>query len=76
MTILSETLAAVRSVDAEMGRRAQALLDGKTKPVGSLGRLEELAVPRRRRARDGGAGAAREGGGGDGRATTASPRRG
>jgi nicotinate-nucleotide--dimethylbenzimidazole phosphoribosyltransferase len=44
VTILSETCAAIRPADAEMGRRAQALLDRKTKPVGSLGRLEELAV--------------------------------
>ena len=29
---------------AELERRLQSLIDGKTKPVGSLGRIEELAV--------------------------------
>jgi len=36
--------AAIRPADPEIGRRTQALLDQKTKPPGSLGRLEELAV--------------------------------
>jgi nicotinate-nucleotide--dimethylbenzimidazole phosphoribosyltransferase len=44
VTILDETLAAIRPADADVARRTQALLDAKTKPQGSLGRLEELAV--------------------------------
>ncbi len=44
MTILDETLAGIRPADAAVARRTQALLDAKTKPQGSLGRLEELAV--------------------------------
>ncbi len=44
MTILSDTCEAIRPAAAEVGRRTQTLLDAKTKPVGSLGRLEELAV--------------------------------
>jgi len=41
---LNETCAAIRPTDPEIGRRTQARLDAKTKPPGSLGRLEELAV--------------------------------
>jgi nicotinate-nucleotide--dimethylbenzimidazole phosphoribosyltransferase len=44
MNVLAETLAAIRPVDPELGRRTQARLDQKTKPPGSLGRLEEVAV--------------------------------
>lgn len=44
MNLLDQTCAAITPVDAEVGRRTQARLDAKTKPVGSLGRLEELAV--------------------------------
>ncbi len=44
MTLLEQTCAAIRPVDAGVARRTQALLDAKTKPPGSLGRLEELAV--------------------------------
>jgi nicotinate-nucleotide--dimethylbenzimidazole phosphoribosyltransferase len=43
MTLLERTCAAVRAPDAEVGRATQALLDGKTKPRRSLGRLEDLA---------------------------------
>ncbi len=43
MTLLTATLAAIRPADAAAAARAQARLDGKTKPRGSLGRLEELA---------------------------------
>jgi nicotinate-nucleotide--dimethylbenzimidazole phosphoribosyltransferase len=34
----------IAAVDGELVREAQRLLDGKTKPRGSLGRLEELAT--------------------------------
>jgi nicotinate-nucleotide--dimethylbenzimidazole phosphoribosyltransferase len=37
------TLAAIRPVDAAAARATQQLLDGKTKPRRSLGRLEDLA---------------------------------
>jgi nicotinate-nucleotide--dimethylbenzimidazole phosphoribosyltransferase len=40
---LAETLARIRPADAAAGAAVQAALDGKTKPRGSLGRLEELA---------------------------------
>src|SRR5262249_7216898 len=43
MTLLEQTRAAVAPVDRDAAARAQARLDGKTKPRGSLGRLEELA---------------------------------
>lgn len=39
---LAETLARVRQPDEEAALEAGRLLDGKTKPPGSLGRLEEL----------------------------------
>jgi nicotinate-nucleotide--dimethylbenzimidazole phosphoribosyltransferase len=41
---LAATLAAIRPVDPALGLRVQARLDAKTKPPGSLGRLEALAV--------------------------------
>lgn len=41
---LQEAIDLVRPVDREAFRRAQARLDRLTKPVGSLGRLEELAA--------------------------------
>jgi nicotinate-nucleotide--dimethylbenzimidazole phosphoribosyltransferase len=41
---LRETLARIKPADAEAGAAAQAALDAKTKPRGSLGRLEELAA--------------------------------
>ena len=41
--ILDELLARIQPVDAEAGRAAQAALDAKTKPRGSLGHLEALA---------------------------------
>ncbi|MCG5052530.1 MAG: nicotinate-nucleotide--dimethylbenzimidazole phosphoribosyltransferase [Myxococcales bacterium] len=40
---LVELTLAVRAVDPHVATRTQALLDGKTKPPGSLGRLERLA---------------------------------
>jgi nicotinate-nucleotide--dimethylbenzimidazole phosphoribosyltransferase len=43
MDLLTETLAAIRPVDPVMLEKAQAKLDKKTKPLGSLGRLEEFA---------------------------------
>jgi nicotinate-nucleotide--dimethylbenzimidazole phosphoribosyltransferase len=44
MVTLQEAIASVRPVDREVFRRVQARLDRLTKPVGSLGRLEELAA--------------------------------
>jgi len=44
MTALQAAIDAVRPADAEARRRAQARLDRLTKPVGSLGRLEEVAA--------------------------------
>jgi nicotinate-nucleotide--dimethylbenzimidazole phosphoribosyltransferase len=41
---LDDLVARVRPVDADAGRAAQTLLDAKTKPRGSLGELEALAV--------------------------------
>jgi nicotinate-nucleotide--dimethylbenzimidazole phosphoribosyltransferase len=43
VTLLGATCAAVRPPAAEAARATRALLDGKTKPRGSLGRLETLA---------------------------------
>jgi nicotinate-nucleotide--dimethylbenzimidazole phosphoribosyltransferase len=43
MTLLDETIARIAPLDPSVARETQALLDGKTKPRGSLGRLEELA---------------------------------
>ncbi len=43
MSLLQKTLAAIRPPDDAAIAAAQRLLDGKTKPLGSLGRLEELA---------------------------------
>ncbi len=43
MTLLSRTCSSILPPDAAAAERAQALLDGKTKPHRSLGRLEELA---------------------------------
>jgi nicotinate-nucleotide--dimethylbenzimidazole phosphoribosyltransferase len=42
MSILDDTLAAIRPVDEAASRAALARLDSLTKPLGSLGRLEEL----------------------------------
>ncbi len=42
MTLLKETLAKIQPVDAALLAAAQAKLDNKTKPLGSLGRLEEF----------------------------------
>jgi nicotinate-nucleotide--dimethylbenzimidazole phosphoribosyltransferase len=41
--LLAQTCAAIVAPDQETARAAQALLDGKTKPRRSLGRLEDLA---------------------------------
>jgi nicotinate-nucleotide--dimethylbenzimidazole phosphoribosyltransferase len=41
--LLAQTCAAIAPLDEEAARAAQSLLDGKTKPRRSLGRLEELA---------------------------------
>src|SRR6266702_2208124 len=43
MNLLNETLAKIQPVDADLLAQAQAKLDNKTKPLGSLGRLEEFA---------------------------------
>lgn len=43
MKLLNETLARIQPVDTELLAQAQAKLDNKTKPLGSLGRLEEFA---------------------------------
>jgi nicotinate-nucleotide--dimethylbenzimidazole phosphoribosyltransferase len=43
MTLLQETCAAVAAVRQDVARATQTRLDFKTKPRGSLGRLEELA---------------------------------
>ena len=43
MNIVQSTLARIRPVNTELLAQAQARLDNKTKPPGSLGRLEEFA---------------------------------
>ena len=43
MDILKDTLARIKPVSKELLQQAQARLDNKTKPPGSLGRLEEFA---------------------------------
>ncbi len=43
MKLLQNTLAKIQPVDPELLKCAQAKLDNKTKPLGSLGRLEEFA---------------------------------
>jgi len=43
MTLLDATLAKIQPVDEGLLAKAQALLDNKTKPLGALGRLEEMA---------------------------------
>jgi nicotinate-nucleotide--dimethylbenzimidazole phosphoribosyltransferase len=42
-SLLEETCARIREPDAALADETQRLLDAKTKPPGSLGRLEELA---------------------------------
>lgn len=43
MDIIKETLKRIKPVSAELLQQAQTRLDNKTKPPGSLGRLEEFA---------------------------------
>jgi nicotinate-nucleotide--dimethylbenzimidazole phosphoribosyltransferase len=43
MTLLYDTLAKIQPIDTDLLKQAQAKLDNKTKPLGSLGRLEEFA---------------------------------
>ena len=43
MNIISTTCERIKPVNRELMQQAQAALDGKTKPPGSLGRLEEFA---------------------------------
>jgi nicotinate-nucleotide--dimethylbenzimidazole phosphoribosyltransferase len=43
MTLLNDTLARIRPIDEKLLDEAQDRLDNKTKPLGSLGRLEEFA---------------------------------
>lgn len=43
MSLLQDTLAGIRPVDPALLKQVQARLDNKTKPIGSLGRLEEFA---------------------------------
>lgn len=43
MTLLETTLARIAPVDAHLLQQTQSRLDNKTKPLGSLGRLEEFA---------------------------------
>ncbi len=42
MSLLTQTIASIKPVDAELLAEAQKRLDNKTKPLGSLGRLEEF----------------------------------
>lgn len=44
MTLLNGTIASIRPVDHSLAKSIQAHLDNLTKPRGSLGRLEELAM--------------------------------
>ena len=41
---LNQTIAAVKPVDHSLAAAAQSRIDNKTKPLGSLGRLEDVAV--------------------------------
>ncbi len=43
MKLIEETVAQIGDLDDRMMGKAQAHLDNLTKPLGSLGRLEELA---------------------------------
>jgi len=43
MNLLEYTLARIRPIDQDLLKQAQTRLDNKTKPLGSLGRLEEFA---------------------------------
>lgn len=44
MSLLNSTLQAIKEVNRDMMKEAQAQVDGLLKPVGSLGTLEEIAV--------------------------------
>jgi len=43
MTLLASTLSRIQPIDTNLLQQAQNRLDNKTKPLGSLGRLEEFA---------------------------------
>jgi nicotinate-nucleotide--dimethylbenzimidazole phosphoribosyltransferase len=43
MKLLQDTLAEIHPVNSDLLKKAQTKLDNKTKPLGSLGRLEEFA---------------------------------
>jgi nicotinate-nucleotide--dimethylbenzimidazole phosphoribosyltransferase len=43
MKLIQDTLSRIQPVDPELLKKAQVKLDNKTKPLGSLGRLEEFA---------------------------------
>lgn len=43
MKLMQNTLAIIRPIDTALLEQAQTILDNKTKPLGSLGRLEEFA---------------------------------
>ena len=44
LALIERTIAAVRPTDAEAAQAAATAMDGKVKPIGSLGGLERLAV--------------------------------
>ena len=44
MTLLKETLSSIKPVDSSIRQKVQSHLDNLTKPQGSLGKLEEIAM--------------------------------